>query len=121
MGTHSVEGFDSWAVLEKYGHVRMAGRVTEEERFGVKMGRIDVPQGDGFVTHYFHGSSVYGLTPCSEEAARAVAARTSVAPVHQYELPKPEPQRSTAVSDPHIGFEPHMGFEPDEDDEDDGF
>lgn len=37
------EGFDSWAILELMGHVRMAGRVTEEERFGSKVGRIDVP------------------------------------------------------------------------------
>jgi hypothetical protein len=40
------EAFDSWCVLELMGHVRMAGRVTEEERFGVKMGRIDVPDAD---------------------------------------------------------------------------
>ena len=39
--------FDSWCVLEQMGHVRMAGRVTEEERFGVMMGRIDIPRDDG--------------------------------------------------------------------------
>lgn len=38
------EGFDSWAVVELMGHVRMAGRVTEEERFGAKVGRVDVPR-----------------------------------------------------------------------------
>jgi hypothetical protein len=37
------EAFESWCILELMGHVRMAGRVTEEERFGVKMGRIEVP------------------------------------------------------------------------------
>lgn len=38
-------GFDSWAILELMGHVRMAGRVTEENRFGTVVGRIDVPTG----------------------------------------------------------------------------
>lgn len=105
--------FESWAVVELMGHVRMAGRVTEEERFGSKMGRIDIPtknvcdscngsgpiggcdmcqssgQVDDFFTQYFGGSSVYRVTPCSEEAARAVAARNQPEPVHQWELPKP--------------------------------
>jgi hypothetical protein len=87
----SAEGFDSWAVVELMGHVRTAGRVTEEERFGVKMGRCDVPGKDGgFTTVYFNGSSVYRLTPCSEAAARAVACRAQPEPVHQWEMPQLE-------------------------------
>ncbi len=85
-----VESFDSWGVLELMGHVRTAGRITEENRFGAVLGRCDVPQEDGsFVTVYFGGGSVYRLTPCSEEAARAVAVRNQPEPVHQWELPKP--------------------------------
>lgn len=38
-----IESFESWAIVELLGHVRMAGRLTEEERFGGKMGRLDVP------------------------------------------------------------------------------
>jgi len=87
----SSEGFHSWAVVELMGHVRMAGRVTEEERFGVKMGRIDIPRGDGFFTQYFTGSSVYRMTPVSEEVARSVAAGTQPEPVHRWELPAPKP------------------------------
>lgn len=78
-----------WAVLERLGHNRTAGRLTEEEKFGGKMGRLDVPQEDGsFVTVYFTHSVVYGLTIVSEEAARAVALRNRVEPVHQWEVPK---------------------------------
>jgi RecJ-like exonuclease len=33
-----------WAVVELMGHVRMAGLVTEEEHFGSKVGRIDIPK-----------------------------------------------------------------------------
>jgi hypothetical protein len=85
------ESFDSWAILELMGHVRMAGRVTEEERFGAKMGRIDVPgEGDSFTTVYFGGSSVYRMTPTTEEVARSVAAQNKPQPVHRWELPEPE-------------------------------
>lgn len=86
----SAEAFDSWAIVELMGHVKVAGRVTEEERFGAKMGRIDIPNpAGGFATQYFGGSSVYRMTPVSEEAARAVALRNQPEPVHRWELPAP--------------------------------
>ena len=82
------ESFQEWAIVDLLGHVRMAGLVSEEEHFGTKMGRIDIPnvQG-GFTTQYFSGSAVYRLTPTTEEIARAVAARSQPEPVHRWELP----------------------------------
>lgn len=91
------ETFDSWAVVELMGHVRMAGRLTEEERFGGKMGRLDVPDGDRFVTTYFTAGSVYRITPTTEELARSVAARNKPEPVHRYELPAPAPDSTREV------------------------
>lgn len=32
-----------WAIVELMGHVRLAGRLSEEEKFGAKMGRLDIP------------------------------------------------------------------------------
>jgi hypothetical protein len=88
-GEHT-ERFTEWCVVELMGHVRMAGLVSEEERFGVKMGRIDVPNPDGSMfTQYFGGSSVYRITPTTEDIARAVAARNVPQPVQRYELPAP--------------------------------
>lgn len=77
--------FKQWCILELLGHVRTGGIVTEEERFGGKLGRIDIPQGEGFVTQYFGHSSVYRLTPVAEDVARAVAGHTPP-PVHAWEL-----------------------------------
>jgi len=79
-----------WGILELMGHVRLGGLISEEEKFGVKMGRIDVPVEESFVTQYFGGSSVYRLTPCTEEVARAVAKHSSVQPIHSYEMPRLE-------------------------------
>jgi hypothetical protein len=110
----SPESFESWAILELMGHVRMAGRVTEEERFGSKMGRIDVPQGDSFVSVYFTAGSIYRMTACSEEVARAVAAQNRVKPVHQYELPKPEPEpeeEDDEEEDPRVTSDPRPGYD----------
>jgi len=82
-----LNGFDQWAILELLGHVKLAGRVTEEEHFGAKLGRIDIPSGDGFTSQYFSGGSIYRMTPTTEEIARSVAARNAPTPAHRWELP----------------------------------
>src|ERR1035437_1825880 len=60
-----------WCSLEMMGHVQVFGIVTEEEHFGLKMGRIEIPVSElEFKTQFFGGSSVYRLSPCTEELAR---------------------------------------------------
>lgn len=76
-----------WAIVELMGHVRMAGRLSEEERFGAKLGRLDIPRADGsFLTQFFGGGSVYRITPVSEELARQAARVNEPRPLHTYEL-----------------------------------
>lgn len=64
----TAESPPEYAVVELMGHVRHVGRLTEVERFGTKMGRIDVPKGgkfeDGFTSVFFSGGSIYRVTPC---------------------------------------------------------
>lgn len=82
--------FEQWAILELMGHVKLAGRVTEEEHFGAKLGRIDIPRADGgFTTQFFGGGSVYRLTPTTEEIARHIAQNNQPRPVQVWELPAP--------------------------------
>jgi hypothetical protein len=107
-----VENFDSWAIVELMGHVRMAGRLTEEERFGGKMGRLDVPKDDGFVTTYFTAGSVYRIVPTTEEIARSVASHNQPRPVSLYELPKP----AAKMADDEV-IDPSYDPEEDEDPE----
>jgi len=96
--------YDGWAILELMGHVRMAGRVTEESHFGVALGRIDIPNAEGYTTQYFGGSSIYRLTPTTEAIARSVALHNQPAPVRTWELPKPQQiEVDRAASD--MGFQ----------------
>ena len=92
--------FEMWAVVELMGHVRMAGRVTEEQRFGIVMGRIDIPtEGEKFTTQYFQGSSIYRLTPVAEEFARAAAKTQQPRPIYDWELPQLAAGRPQAVTE----------------------
>lgn len=108
------EGFGVWAILELMGHVKVAGYVTEEELFGSKLGRIDIPADDETqaITQYFGGQSVYRLTPVAEATARAFARRSRPRPVHIYELlPEPRTERDVA-GDVGFDWQPKNGDEP---------
>ncbi len=64
------EGWE-WCFLEIMGHRSHWGRSREEERFGSKMIRIDVPiEGDpvkGWTTHYYGGASIFSYSLVTEE------------------------------------------------------
>ncbi len=85
-----------WAIVELMGHVKLAGRLTEEEKFGAKMGRIDIPIDPPplldcdpeFVTQWFGGNSVYRITIVTEQVARDVAKKSRPEPVSPWDYPK---------------------------------
>jgi hypothetical protein len=84
-----------WAIVELMGHVRYGGKVSKDNHFGTAMLRIDVPQADGtFVSQLINPSSLYRLTMCSEELARAAANQGNPRPMSSWEvrhlLPAPE-------------------------------
>lgn len=106
----------AWAIVELMGHVKHAGRLTEEEKFGAKLGRLDIPQaeGDGFTTVYFGGGSVYRLTVVTEAVARQVARQTGSAPVSAWDFPRQLPSPATVSA----GDDSPKPYELDEDDDD---
>lgn len=103
-----------WAIAELMGHVRYAGRLSEVERYGGKLARIDIPTREpctcantpqkthveacekcggmgtvpGFITKYFGASAVYTITFVTEEVARHAAKATSPAPISPWDFPK---------------------------------
>ncbi len=53
------------------GYCKLAGRLSEEEKFGSKIGRVDVPTGPNeFRIHYFTAASIYRITIVTEEMVR---------------------------------------------------
>lgn len=80
---------DEWAILELFGHRQLAGKITEVDRFGVKMCRIDIPS-EPPVTQFYGGAAIYGITITTEEIATKVARRTPPA-THALGLPAHAP------------------------------
>ncbi len=92
------EQFESWAILELMGHRRLTGYVTATELAGHGVLRIDIPTEHGAITQYYSPSSMYALSPTTEELAQAVAKRNRPEPVHVFELPAP-PKRELDQDD----------------------
>ena len=95
--------FDSWAVVELFGHQQIAGRVTEASIGGCSFLRVDVPDQPALpqreyygarpaipaYTRYFGQGAIYALNPCTEAAARSMAERIRAAPAIPYDPPRP--------------------------------
>ena len=88
--TDKGEKFETWGVLELFGRVKLAGWITEQVVGGVHFIRIDVPECENVPAHtrFFTGPAIYGMSPTTEEVARAIAGRLLAKPVQSYEMPR---------------------------------
>lgn len=84
------ETFESWCIVELFGHQRIAGLVTEQTIGGSSFVRVDVPaNGDTpAYTRLFGNGAIYAINPVSEPIARAAAANYRAVPVSPYEIPE---------------------------------
>jgi hypothetical protein len=82
--------FEEWALLELFGHQRLAGLVTEVQLGGASFVRVDVPE-DGKkkgwkLTKMYNPSAIYSITPVTEDTARMIAKTVSGEPVTRWDV-----------------------------------
>lgn len=82
--------FKSWAIVEVFGHEKYAGYVENLQIGGTSMLRIEVPETGGEYplpgfTKIFNPSSVFSITPVSEDYAKEMANRLKKHPITAYE------------------------------------
>ncbi len=94
------EGWE-WGIVEIFGHRRHAGRCREEERFGTRMLRVDVPiKGDpsvGWTTHFYNGSSIFSYSLSDERSV--MRANAPYAPPHRLTFEEPQPDGDGELDD----------------------
>lgn len=90
-----------WAIVELFGHQKIAGQLSEATIGGCSFVRVDVPPAGGnpgFTKMYGNGA-IYAINFVSEDVARRAANHYEVRPVQNYELPKLPAGRSESEED----------------------
>lgn len=86
------EKFEAWALVELFGHQRIAGRVTEQAIGGCNFLRVDVPALPDLpgYTRLFGQGAIYGITITTEDIATKLAANMRAKPIQPYDIAPPE-------------------------------
>lgn len=95
------EKFEQWAIVELFGHQKIAGLVTNAQIGGATFIRVDVPQvkeGEKEFTRFYNPSAVYGISPVAEAIVREMAKRIDSRPVVAWDIGI-DPQRKLPMSD----------------------
>lgn len=91
------QSFESFAIVEIFGHTRIAGRVSEQVIAGQGFIRIDVPLLPAIENRYpeqpaftrlYGPAAIYSITPVSEEVALAAAQAMRIKPFSVYYAPQ---------------------------------
>lgn len=82
------ETLDFPAIVELFGHTRLAGTVSEHSMGGATMIRIDVPETskNPKFTKFVNPSAVYALNPITEEMMQNMAEEIQAKPIRAYDL-----------------------------------
>lgn len=90
MSEQTKESFNEWAKVELMGHNVIVGRVSEATLAGGAFLRVDVPDigPNKAYTKFFSPSAIYGITPLTEDVARALVERYRPEPVSRFEMPQ---------------------------------
>ncbi len=102
--------FDEWALLELFGHNRLAGRVRNASIGGGSFIRVDIPRVKGPaslpeqqpLTKFISPSAVYAITPMTEETVMAMY-RTGlrVEPIARYDIRAMLPALKAGEDEPY--------------------
>lgn len=84
------EQLDCWAIVELFGHNKIAGKIKTVSLAGGAMLRVDVPpvaEQKGY-TRFFGNKAIYAINPVEEQIATAMAGQCRSELVQQYQLPR---------------------------------
>lgn len=101
MQTDTTPAFENHCIVELFGRVKIAGRVTEQVIAGQGFVRVDVPttKRQPAFTRMFGAGAIYSITPVSAEIAQAAAEQLWIEPVTVYIAPERQLQEPQCNSD----------------------
>ena len=82
--------FEVFAVVELFGHQKVAGKVAEQSIGAATFIRVDVPETktQPAFTRLLNPSAIYAINPTTEEVAKARAEQLQSAPIEAWDIQK---------------------------------
>lgn len=79
--------FEIWAIIELFGHNKIAGKVSETTIGGGNFVRVDVPDTATVPawTRFLNPSAIYAINPVTEEVAKGYADRLVSKPIDAWD------------------------------------
>lgn len=95
------EKYQEWAIVDLFGHQRVAGRVSEQQIGGTSFVRVDVPRTMAAApfTKLYGPGAIYSITITDEETAMAAARYCEAVPMDQWTIREMLTLPSPAVGD----------------------
>lgn len=117
------EKFEIWAIVELFGHNKIAGKVSEQTIGGSSMVRVDVPDTEASpkFTRLLNVSAIYAINPVTEEVAVGYAGRLQSKPIEAWdarEVLKRIDDMKKLNAPPSVEAHGGEGFDGPEDDDD---
>lgn len=80
--------FELSAIIELFGHQRMAGKVTEQTIGGASFVRIDVPESktQPSFSRMLNPSAIYAINPVTEEVMIEMVDRLEKKPIESWDI-----------------------------------
>ena len=98
MNTETQQKLEAWAIVELFGHTRIAGHVSEFVIGGASFVRVDVPEVANVpaFTRLYGPSAIYSISFVDEETARQAVSAIVPRPITIY-IPTglPAPRQET--------------------------
>jgi hypothetical protein len=82
------EKFENWAIVELFGHTKVAGKVSEQSIGGCSFVRVDIPDTPAgpACTRLYGNGAIYGIIITDEKTARAAAGYFTPAPLDRWSI-----------------------------------
>lgn len=80
--------FESFALIELFGHSKLAGKCSEQNVAGTNFLRVDVPEtkNNPAFTRLLNHAAIYAINPITEEVAKSMAERIEAQPITAWDV-----------------------------------
>lgn len=102
--------FEVFAIVELFGHQKLAGKVSEHNVGSATFIRIDVPEtkGQPKFTRLVNPSAIYAINPTTEEVANSKAEQLQAAPIDAWDIRKMQEKVLALVEETKKDARPHF-------------